>query len=1234
MAIAIVQPLYSKVVETFQNVYYSTFSSFEETFGVTLHYEKMSPSILKGLSFSKVEVIEKDTQEVVLEIDKANLSYTLKNVLTGNFAQFFDCLTVSGVNFSFNTDKNRQILEKILAFAHKHPTVDTGEKKEGNTDTFSFSLPFAINLKDINISYESQDARCVAVIKNALLQENKNSLLSLTSSAIGLTLDFFRFPKEFAHFDGLVSLKIQLGEKLQNTGAQIKVKALSNEYFTCLPFQFVANYTDDKFLCNLIKYDSSLDFSFFFEPKKNQLGFTILADEFSPYDIISVNAKDTLLADFVGSYISGNFQFVYDYKLAHFDYVVDGEIFGKSQQLKKNVLLTTAFSGTQDILVFDTFKVFSPELDITYEGIINLAQICPEGILSLHKIALQNENTIAGEIYFEPINSGFLCFMPQLSFGEATFSALQLKVFPNATSIDFNFELSDYSHYEIGSPGKTLASGSYELGQQPFVQVALEFENFYLESLMHTVHYFLKEEQAKDFQPFIKTVAPYVTSNALYFSTDFSSFSLNVPYTFVTSTVKEKEFALLSFSMNESALQINQCDIVYNDYSLYTQGQVEYAKNFNDVIFSLSCSLNSIPYDFAGSFVKNTHFLVTGNYGLNCFVDLSNKKFLTGNLVTQNLPLSLTKNIVALSANVDFNFENFEKWEVALQNLHVSEPSNLWTLTPQLSLAGNFTAQGGKFTNIVYSDKVSTVTGSGTFFLDYSTEILRSFNITLGLSDVLGKETYSLQGNAVNSSEKGFTQIAFLKDIFFDVQFSGQGFPLERLMANQEKENKTSLQLSLLGTLENPNISVFVQDFGLTLGNTTLFAQGLFSLDDGKVLCNETNVSFGTTKLNNIQGNFDIKTFSGDISSNLEALYGNEKITTGITLNIASSEVLDKVTIPRFFSLVLETSEIDGSAFGKAKPVSFVINREINQFTFLGGYDNAISGFYKDSGEVSLDLKNPFFLNLHGEGTISAEKLDVTLYDVYGDLSKISPFVAFPSFSLESGILLGSAHIGGLLTDPEFTSNLWVKDFKFTVPDFLSESLVAHEVVIQSEGSTLFFDTDTVRSLNGEEKVFCSLDFILDRWLFDSLVLEIKTLEDSAIKAHVSLPYLVVDGNVSCVLNLDIKLDSILVTGSLNVDNAVGVIPLSFQVGEPNPNYYTYIDLDITLGNKPQVLCPTKNNPILSALLVPQTKMKAKYDSYQNDFEFMSDLRIRGGKIAYIGRNFYLKEGKILFNEK
>ena len=127
---------------------------------------------------------------------------------------------------------------------------------------------------------------------------------------------------------------------------------------------------------------------------------------------------------------------------------------------------------------------------------------------------------------------------------------------------------------------------------------------------------------------------------------------------------------------------------------------------------------------------------------------------------------------------------------------------------PQFSFAGNFTAQGGKFTRIVYEDKVSTVSGTGTVFLDYSTEILRSFNVTLGLSDALGKESYSLIGNAVNSSEKKFTQIAFLKDIFFDIQLAGQSFPLERLMANQEKDNKTSVQVSLLGTLENPNISV------------------------------------------------------------------------------------------------------------------------------------------------------------------------------------------------------------------------------------------------------------------------------------------------------------------------------------------------------------------------------------------------------------------------------------------
>jgi hypothetical protein len=70
-------------------------------------------------------------------------------------------------------------------------------------------------------------------------------------------------------------------------------------------------------------------------------------------------------------------------------------------------------------------------------------------------------------------------------------------------------------------------------------------------------------------------------------------------------------------------------------------------------------------------------------------------------------------------------------------------------------------------------------------------------------------------------------------------------------------------------------------------------------------------------------------------------------------------------------------------------------------------------------------------------------------------------------------------------------------------------------------------------------------------------------------------------------------------------------------------------DLTVTAGNRIQVMV----NPILRGLITPGTQVGIKINTLEDDFEITGDVILRGGEVQWLNRNFYLREGRVLFTE-
>ena len=77
------------------------------------------------------------------------------------------------------------------------------------------------------------------------------------------------------------------------------------------------------------------------------------------------------------------------------------------------------------------------------------------------------------------------------------------------------------------------------------------------------------------------------------------------------------------------------------------------------------------------------------------------------------------------------------------------------------------------------------------------------------------------------------------------------------------------------------------------------------------------------------------------------------------------------------------------------------------------------------------------------------------------------------------------------------------------------------------------------------------------------------------------------------------------------------------------PPFDFLVDLKLQVKNKVQILF----NPLLRGLIVPDNYLDLYIDTSTGDLSAKGEVNLRGGEIVWLNRSFYMKEGKVVFNE-
>lgn len=1291
-SLALVRPVIGGFAQRLQDYRAQVLSLVEAKTGLRVSYDSLSPAILSAFRIKGIVLSAADTGIPVLSIRKASLSYSIPALLSGNLDAAFSKLTVTGITLEYDALQSNHVLEKLMALVAVPGEADQeeggGSPVEGS---LLVNLPFEVEVQDVSLHYRDTMVDVLVSFREIRVAETSSQgFLSATAEGqCHVTLQdqvLASLPEDVQQGIRNISMDFSLDSsimpKLDGGTVGIKLSTISSPAFSLARTSLLAEYQQGVITVSSMQGTIPLSVMVQVDTKEGQVRALAQMDDLDPFSLVRLRRAVPLLERVQGIRISGLYEFNLDTKSLDFNYKGDGGIslpekLLASAALPGDLVLDYGFFGDKEDILIDRFQVSSQNLDFSLEGSFNIPSFRASGFAFLERFSVPGSGDISAELYIDPLDRGFTCFVPQLYYGDRSFTALQLTMIPDqaARSVDFEFEASDYSRIDFGMPGLVKVSGSLLNEDRPYLQANLGINDFFIASAVEAASFFVPQERREGLEALAKTLAPYVTTNELYLATDFSSVSYNVDYWILADSANDDNLLIFSFNGNETTVSISQFDLLFLGQNVQMTAGIDLDEGYSGVLFNADVAVNAVPYSFSGSYTNGSWLNVTGDYGLNVTLDLNGTDHMVeGRVSMAELPVAFGDAMVlcSLDASGFVPRNNPADFRLDMSSLSLMEVSNVLHTNPRLSLSGQVSSYGFMLDTFLFQDAVSSLDGSGGIMWSMIPGGLDSAGINLSLANRLNTESYSLEVSVSNPAQKPFPQLDLLTDLYFSVQVEVRNLPMARFLQMQSEGNVASGRVTAMGTIDEPYVSIQLDPSSISFGGVPFNVFATMRLEDGDIFLDQTAVQFGGQTISDIAARFSLSDFSGSLHAQYDTSLGDVyTIDVPLDVYVTSSRSGDGVAVadggtiggqqvassgfmgivkvlasglPEMISIDANAN-LGGTFFKESQPVGLTVVRRPGFFTISSRDDLGISGIVTEEGFINLNLAGRMPLHAVVQGQVSNELLDIHLRNVTSDLSRFRGLVAFPFIMLHGGYVTGNLRLGGILADPEFDGQLQATNLTINCPDYVPELMIAPTALIDFQDNALTLDHIFFKIAEGS--AYLDLQLLMDRWMLDVLTLSVNTPTGVMVPALVNIPAksssspsILIDGYCTCNLDIAVTMSSVDVRGRFFVDNVdIDIITgglrgqstrqEGLRYSKGTGRFAVTLDLGVTTGQHVEIFF----DPLIRGLIAPNTRGVLRYDSSAGTYSIDSDIVLRGGEISYLNRNFYLREGRVVFTE-
>ena len=1240
-------PVYKVVNHMTQYVEEFINKKIKDSTGLRIEYKSLSPSILNGIHINELSVKTVENNFEIVRVKRLDLSYNLKSLIKRDYQHFFTKLAANSVDLKISLEELAFLLKTNLENAE-----DSAVKNENKEIEFSpelvkeivqkyvFAIPFKVLINRLNFSFSNESIKLDYYIKQlALSKNNFNSSINLNlQSQVKANL----VQLDNKSLGAKINLEGNLLSELDGSSFKIVFDEYSKADFSVRRLENLLRYSSNSVYIDSVQSLQPFNYSASFNFLSQDLKLSLKTKKLDPFNLVILPKLSDLIQNFRGSLFSIDTQFELNLLSKKINWYTNDSIQLSKKITPEGQMFYIDAEGNSDNINVKSIYGKGELTDFTLFGSYDIKKIQPYGILDLQKLVLPNKNSLSFELYIDPGDNGFVCYIPQLFLGSQSYSDFLLNVFDIKDSIDFTFDGYDYSHFDYDKNASVHIDGNYNFKNNQYLQAYVNVDSLFMDSIARTVTFFTTKDKDSVSENNFENFKPYLGTTEIYFSTDFKSVTFNSPFTFIANTKEDNQFLFISFDGSESSIQLSQLDLIFGSNSFIANAQADILTDEQQIIFDSSFSFNSIPYSLNGIYNFDNDLQISGDYDFSLLLDLKNK--INGSLAFNSLPVEFGNFISSFTASLDFSFKDLQDFTFNILNFKFEELTQNFRTKPSLMLTGNVSPQGLVLDSIRYSDMISAYEGNSFVFVNLKDNLLESVNCSLSLvnSESQSSQKIVLDGNITNPFKASFGDENFIKDLYFSLTSEITSFPMSFFMAGQDTDNRFDVQLNVSGTIENPYVLLSVPSFSMMVGDFPLYANCSASLVEGKVSLDSLYTKFQSFEIKKTNLSFDLNSFNGDGLIELYAALGSKYIDLPVNLKFENlSSIYEEKGFPKAFSLTVNSDKYKTNLFSDTPEIMLSVLRSPGRFDIFTNELFSLSGEVLDKGTVNINVPKNKPLHFSLNGNIANNLIDLHLDDFYCDLSKFSSAINSEFIEINTALVEGEIELSGAMQDPGLDGNIFIRNMNFSVPLFIPETITSNELAVEVSHDEIVVHDTTFNVKDGRFSLGAYIG--LDRWQLNSMNVNLISAKNKDVPIYVKIPFVTIKGKTSFDMNVSFDEGVMDLNGNLGLHHSEILLltnlnssmmdkssdsKASENTGGANP-IDVRLDLNLLVGQKVQIVM----NPLLRGLSAPQTPISFSMDSASGLWSINSDIVMRGGEVSYLSRNFYLKEGRVILNE-
>jgi hypothetical protein len=873
-----------------------------------------------------------------------------------------------------------------------------------------------------------------------------------------------------------------------------------------------------------------------------------------------------------------------------------------------------------------------PQGGLSFSGNIVFKDLATEGVLNIDNYALQEGYPIDGEFIIDTQDRTTTLFAETFFLGGVEFSALNLAITREEESAIIGISALRFRETAIDEEtgfgdirlGR-LSSEGFLNWKEKNLDVNLALEEMSAKDLLDIAHVFADVPELPDMLDDVIGRTEFTTD--VFVSTDFKSITYSIPVFVTAYTGKEKNgkstsiTAASSISGTETHFTILESTVITPDGTLNVFADFDFA-DYNDIYFTTELLYKDLFYYFNGQVLDRSSVTLTGSYNLQAFFSLSDTGSFSGYLRTANARIPYKDQIVNVSLTSSLRYDSADDWSLELDTLEIQNLRIGSTPIASLRIAGSAAPNGAVLSSISIADSGGTLTGNGSANWDMD---MRNVSFTVSLSDMRGSEMFYAEGSYLHGA--------------LDLHANATALKLSRFLKNSFNAALSGIvdfQIDNIAQLrDNWSLTANITSLAATVGSTDVNISTRGIVDPAQFLLLDTRVNWGGIVVNVPAIDF--------ANGKLNATAQVRGIILGRNVNV---EMDTDVHFQNFTSLLgfrenfsdfdgkLSLSSMQIDNWTMENPSDFIFSRHDAAVSLNGGPSNMVRLDIKQDGDFYAGFTAPSPIRGVVTGNISNGTIAARGSNLYVDLLSLWNYVPAQNIiNIKSGFAIADIEVRGPLSDPEFFGAAQGASIRLEIPQYLNDLIGPLPIAVTLNGQQMRFGP--VRAPCGTGYAMVTGVFEFNRWVPGNFTITIEAEETNLIPYKVNIAGVKASGETSGFLEIALRDNVMNITGDLLGENTeITFDPAGFnQQTSSGSLMQVIVDFTITTGRRVAFLWPNEDFPIIQANPVSGNTIHIESDNLSGGLELKGNIDIQSGEIFYIERSFYIREGRLTFNE-